>query len=88
MNRVVISFHLSHKGPSRSLAVKIGEGYLDFWTSGEYTATWNRFTPFNIHMEATMVHVYIEGLEERLRRRLCSPRKTSSSWSCASKSDP
>ena len=28
-----------------------------------------------------MVHVYIEGLEERLRRRLCSPRKTSSSWS-------
>ena len=45
---------------------------------------WNRFTPFNIlvHMEATMVLVYIEGLEEKLRRRLCSRDKLSSSWSC------
>jgi hypothetical protein len=29
MSRVVISFHLSHKGPSRSLAVKIGEGFAE-----------------------------------------------------------
>ena len=29
-----------------------------------------------------MVHVYIEGLQEKLRRQLCSSAKLSSSWSC------
>eukprot|EP00966_Prymnesium_polylepis_P203378 4711683-Prymnesium_polylepis.1 len=36
MDRVLIRFHLSHKSPSRSLAVKSWFGIVTIWGPGEY----------------------------------------------------
>ena len=42
---------------------------------------WTRLTPIEMRMETTTVLAHFNGHEMKLRRRLSSPRKTSSSWS-------
>ena len=42
---------------------------------------WTRLTPIEMRMETTTVLAHFNRHEERLRWRLCSPQKTSSSWS-------
>ena len=49
---------------------------------GRGRCAWNRFTPFDICKQTTMLLAYKEGLEEKPRRQLCSSAKLSSSWSC------
>jgi hypothetical protein len=46
MKGILISFHMSHQTPSRSLLVKSYFGSVDFMTSGEYSVN-------------DMVHTYI-----------------------------